>query len=145
MLATRQFAARHPEFARRGVALVAVFRSPVAALRGYAEGPGAVPFPVLADPRREAARAWGVPGGWRALLSLRALRRVREARAAGLAPRWRDALRDGIGGSPADFLVGEEGRVVALHRGAHFADSIAPAVALAWIDAARTAQGGATP
>lgn len=139
MLATRQFAARHQEFVRRGVALVRVFHSPPEALRTFAEGPTAVPFPVVADPGRSAYRAYGISSSWLALLRPGALARIREARAHGIKPRWRDALRDGIGGCPADFLVRADGRLLAVHYGRHFADSLTPAAALAWIDAAESA------
>ncbi len=137
MLSTRQFAARHAEFVRRDVNVVRIFHSPAEALRDHAFGPHALPFPVLADPQKRVYREYGIRGSLLALFAPRALARIREARAHGIAPRWRDALRDGIGGSPADFLIGGDGKIVALHYGEHFADSIAPAAALAWIDAAR--------
>ena len=70
-----------------------------------------------------------------------ALRRTHEARRAGLRPKWRDALRDGIGGNPADFLIGPDGTIVRARYGRHFADGLAPEAALEWIDAAT---GGAT-
>jgi hypothetical protein len=136
VLATRQFAARHSEFTRRGVELVRVFRSPVEALAGFARGPGAVPFAVVADPGRVAYRLFGVPTSLLALLRRGALARMREAAGAGLKPRWRDALRDGLGGCPADFLIGNDGRVVHARYGLHLADSLAPEAALRWIDAA---------
>ena len=136
MLSTRQFAARHAEFVARDVALVRVFHSPAPALRDHAVGPHALPFPVLADPEKRVYREYGIGSSWLALLKPGALARIREARAHGLAPRWRDALRDGIGGTPADFLIGRDGKIVALHYGTHFADSTPPAAALAWIDAA---------
>jgi hypothetical protein len=138
VLTTRQFAARHDEFARRSVALVHVFRSPVAALAAFGVGPHAVPFSVVADERRVAYRLFGVPTGLASLWSLAtglALQRTHEARSAGLKPKWRDALRDGIGGNPADFLIGEDGRIVRARYGRHFADGLAPPQALAWIDA----------
>jgi hypothetical protein len=121
---------------------VRIFRSPVEALRSYASGPGAVPFPVLGDPGREVYRRFGVGASLRSLLSLltRAAReRARLARAAGLRPRFRDALRDGIGGNPADFLIGPDGRLLRVSYGEHLADSIGVARALEWIDAAHSA------
>jgi peroxiredoxin len=129
---------------------VRVFHSPVDALRGYASGPGAVPFPVLGDPGREVYRRYGVGGSLRSLFSLfrgGVRERFRLARASGLHSRFRDALRDGIGGNPADFLIGPDGRLLQVRYGEHLADSVPVAAALAWIDAAerpgreRTAPG----
>ncbi|MBM4014296.1 MAG: redoxin domain-containing protein [Planctomycetes bacterium] len=137
MLSTRQFAARHAEFAARGVALVRLFHSPPEALQELVRGERAVPFTIVADPERVAYRAFGVGGSLFALLRPGALARIREARTHGLTPRWRDALRDGIGGCPADFLIGADGRLRAVRYGRHFADSLAPAAALGWIDALR--------
>jgi hypothetical protein len=130
----RQFAARADEFERRGLPLVRVSHSPVGALRDYVEGPGAVPFAVLADPGRRVYRAYGIGASWLAFLRARgALGRVREATRTGLKPRWSDALRDGIGGSPADFLIDASGLLERVHYGAHHADSLTPETALAWI------------
>jgi len=136
VLSTRQFAARHADFVRLGTTLVQVFKSPVAALAPLGTGDGRVPFDVLADPERVAYRLYAIPGSllslW-SLLSRRGLERALEARRAGLRPRRLDWLRDGIGGSPADFLIGPDGAIVRAHYGAHFADSLSPATALAWI------------
>lgn len=137
MLTTRQFAARHPEFVRRGVELVHLFHSPAAALADFGVGERKVPFPVVADPERVAYRLYGVGTGLSTLWSLLTgspLRRIQEARRTGLRPKWSDALRDGIGGNPADFLIGGDGRVARARYGRHFADSLQPAEALVWID-----------
>jgi peroxiredoxin len=114
-----------------------VFRSPVAALHELGAGEHRVPFDVVADPERLAYRLFGVGGRLSSLWSMvtgRALQRIREARRAGLKPDWRDALRDGISGNPADFLIGPDGRIVRAHYGDHFADSVLPTTALEWID-----------
>ncbi|HJO27467.1 MAG: hypothetical protein CMK00_01025 [Planctomycetes bacterium] len=129
----RQFAARHLEFRGHGVELVRAFHSPVAALADFVSGPEAVPFPILADPERKAYGAWGVDGGLAALLSPAAWRRARAAARAGYHPRWRDALRDGIGICPADFLIGADGRLERVHYGANFTDSTPVDDALAWL------------
>lgn len=136
-MTTRQFAARHAEFVRRGVDLVHLFHSPAPALADFAVGEQKVPFPVVADPGRVAYRLYGVGAGLSSLWSLLtgvALRQIHEARRSGLRPKWRDALRDGIGGNPADFLIGADGRIERARYGRHFADSLEPEEALAWID-----------
>ena len=140
MLTTRQFAARHADFARLGTTLVHVFKSPVAALAPLGSGEARVPFDVVADPERVAYRLYGIPGSLLSLWSLltrRGLARALEARRAGLRPRRRDALRDGIGGSPSDFLIGPDGGILRAHYGAHFTDSVLPATALGWITEAQ--------
>ena len=140
MLTTRQFAARHAEFERLGTTLVRVFKSPVAALAPLGSGEARVPFDVVADPGRVAYRLYGISGSLLSLWSLfarRGLARVVEARRAGLRPRRRDALRDGIGGSPADFLIGPDGGILRAHYGAHFTDAVLPAAALGWITEAQ--------
>ena len=140
MLTTRQFAARHADFERLGATLVHVFKSPVEALAPLGSGAARVPFDVVADPGRVAYRLYGIPGSLLSLWSLltrRGLARALEARRAGLRPRGRDALRDGVGGSPADFLIGPDGGILRAHYGAHFTDSVLPATALAWITEAR--------
>jgi hypothetical protein len=97
-----------------------------------------LPFDVVADPQRVAYKLYGVGGRLSSLWSMvsgSALPRIREARRAGLKPDLRDALRDGISGNPADFLIGPDGRIVRAHYGRHFADSLLPKTALEWIDA----------
>jgi hypothetical protein len=143
VLTTRQFAARHDDFVRLGATQVHVFKSPVAALAPLGRGPARVPYDVVADSRRVAYRLYGIPSSLaslRALFTRRGLARVAEARRAGLRPRWRDALRDGVGGSPADFLIGPDGAILRAHYGAHFVDSVPPATALGWIAEAQQAQ-----
>jgi peroxiredoxin len=116
------------------VEVVHLFHSPPHALEGFARGPDAVPFPVLADPDRSVYRAWGVTGGITSLLHPGAWRRALEATRAGLRPRWRDALRDGIGICPSDFLVGADGTLEQAHYGAHFADSVPLGEVLSWLE-----------
>ncbi|MDP6370046.1 MAG: redoxin domain-containing protein [Planctomycetota bacterium] len=130
----RQFAARYEEFQARGVELIRVFHSPVTALTDFVSGPQALPFPLLADPQRMAYSAWGVGGGLTALLHPGAWRRARAAAQAGHRPRWRDALRVGIGIRPADFLINPTGHLEQVHYGADFTDSIPVDRALTWLD-----------
>lgn len=137
----RQFAARGEEFSARGVSLVRVFHSPVPALAALEPLARGAPLTVVADPRRDTYRAWGVGSSALSLLRPAAWSRAREAARGGHRPRWRDALRDGIGVSPADFLVAAGGRLARVRYGRHFTDSLAVDAALEWIDelAARSA------
>ena len=129
----RQFAARLEAFESRGVSIVAVFHSPVEALGGFARGQAPLPYPVLADPRRQAYRAWGVSGGLVTIFRPSSWRRAWEARRHGYRPRWRDALRDGIGVCPGDFLIGADGVIARVRYGRHFTDSLLPEDALRWV------------
>jgi len=105
---------------------VVVFHSTVDALRPHA---AELPFAVVADPGKHLYREFGVESSPRALLDPRAwwtiLRSV-AASAVGVV-RGRHPLpplrpEGGNLGLPADILVGPDGRVVAVHYGAHAGD-----------------------
>ncbi|PBC70768.1 peroxiredoxin [Streptomyces sp. TLI_235] len=122
----RSFAQRQAETAAAGVHEVAVFHSPADELRPYADS---LPFPLVADPDRTLYRAFGVERGARALLDPRAWPTVARAlaRSVPLALRGRErppAARPlgGRLGLPADFLLGPDGRLLAVHYGEHAAD-----------------------
>jgi hypothetical protein len=129
----RQFAARHAEFERRGISLVRVFYSPRKALE-FAFGEEPLPFPVLADPDRQAYQAYGVEKSFWSLFKASAYSRVKTSRAHQLKPRWRDAIRDGFTGLPADFLVGGDQRILRVHYGTNHTDSLSPDHALSWCE-----------
>ena len=105
-----------------------VFRSSAADLQQFVAEP--VPFPILADPQRNAYRRFGVGGGWLGLLC-GDWRRGREAMAAGHKVHWGRALREGFLGNPADFLIGPDGRIEQAHYGTQVADSWTPDQVLA--------------
>jgi hypothetical protein len=134
-LTVQQFAALVPEFTAHGVPVVRVFHSPVAALQGLTD----LPLTVLADPHRDLYRQFGVQQSLWSLFHWRAWPRVLASRRAGLRPRWRDALRDGFRGLPADFLVGPDGLIERCHYGRIFTDHLPPQEALAWLSAAPVA------
>ncbi|RMH01200.1 MAG: hypothetical protein D6702_12065 [Planctomycetota bacterium] len=129
----RRFAARYPEFRAAGAEVVRVFPSPLAALQRYTDGSLRAPFPVLADPKRRVFTAYRIERSWRGLLSREGWRRSRAAAAETGPPAWRDMLRDGIRGLPADFLIGPDGRIERARYGEHFSDGLSPAEALAWL------------
>ena len=137
MLSVRQFARRAGEFEARGVQLVRVFHSPVESLASFAVGEHSVPFPVLADPNKKAYKAYGVGAGildWLAMLKPSALRRSVAAARSGLRPSWRHALRDGMTSRPADFLIAPDGKLLRIHRGRDFTNSLPVDDALCWLD-----------
>lgn len=111
--------------------MIHVFRSVPEALRQFVSDP--VPFPVLADPERKAYTLYGVGSeGWLGLLRA-SWKRGQQARRAGHKVYWREALREGFLGNPADFLIGPDGRIERAHYGAHVADSLQPDQVLAWL------------
>lgn len=128
----QQFAAHHQQFVQNQLQVVRVFHSPVNALQWVWEQEPP-PFPILADPERIAYGLFGVEKTLRSLLKFSAHRRVKESREARLKPRWRDAIRDGFTGLPADFLVGPEQTVLRAHYGKDFTDSLTVEDALDWI------------
>ncbi len=112
------FARRHDEIAAAGVREVVVFHSTVDEL---AEHRAALPFTLIADPGKSLYRRFGVEASLRAGLDPRAW-------GAGL----HGLLAHGIGlrsvrhggplGLPADFLIGKDGRLLAVHYGVHADD-----------------------
>ncbi len=111
--------------------MVRVFHSPPEALAHLVQGEGAVPFPVLADPRKRVYRLYGVATSFLGLLRPSGWGPALAAARAGYRPNWLDTLRDGIGGLPADFLIGPDGRVERVHYGRSFTDSMQPEEVLA--------------
>jgi peroxiredoxin len=79
-----------------------------------------VPFDLIADPKRNLYRSFGVESSWKALFSLSALRQaMRGIRLFGatLAPSMEAEL-----GLPAEFLINQNGQLVALNYGTHAND-----------------------
>lgn len=111
--------------------VVRIFHSPPEALQHLVAGHEAVPFPVLADPEKRVYRLYGVSSSILGLLDPRGWGRAVAAARAGHKPDWRDTLRDGIGGLPADFQVGPDGRLERVHYGRTFTDSMQPGEVLA--------------
>lgn len=119
LLHVRRLARRIDEVERAGVSPIVVFHSPVEDLR---ETLGELPFPVLADPAKEAYEAFGVEEDWRGIVSWATLAESLAGIASGL--RWRPSMgHPNFSGLPADLLIGEGREVLASHYGDHFADS----------------------
>jgi peroxiredoxin len=122
----RTFAQRHNEVADAGITEVVFFHSPVKELRGYQS---LLPFVVVADPRKEQYRQFGVEARLRSLMNPRAMLAAFRAY-ADLMRHRNDPNNAGVGtgdgsthlGLPADFLIDPDGTVVALHYGRHADD-----------------------
>lgn len=121
----RSIARRHDELAAAGVREVAVFHSSADELRHH--GPD-LPFALVADPDKALYRRFAVEAAPRALLDPRVWLPILRAVAVSLWNVLRGApippLRPAGGslGLPADFLIGGDGQLLAVHYGAHADD-----------------------
>ena len=120
------FARRHDEIADAAIAEVVVFHSAARDLRQYVTD---LPLTVVPDPEKRLYREFGVESSPRALLDPRVWLRIFRgvARSAwGIIARGRRIPpidpSGGRFGLPADFLIGPDGRVLALKYGAHAYD-----------------------
>jgi hypothetical protein len=110
---------RYPEIRGRGAEVLVISFAPPERLASYREEHG-WPFPIVADPGREAYRAFGLDrAGWGDLLRPRVLLRY-----AGLI-LWGYRIRGSgedvhqLGG---DFVLDRERRLIYAHRSTHPAD-----------------------
>lgn len=118
---------RHEEIVAAGVREVVLFHSSAEQLRQYVSD---MPFIVVADPRKELYRQFGVEASVRALLHPRALLPIVRAVAHSAWGILRDARpippllgpEGGRFGLPADFLIDRDGVVRACHYGIHADD-----------------------
>ncbi|MER5834279.1 peroxiredoxin-like family protein [Streptomyces sp. NPDC002130] len=122
----RSVVRRHAEIEAAGVREVVVFHSPAEELRRHT---GDLPFAVVADPDKRLYAEFGVESAPRALLSPRAWGPVIGAvfRGGWEVVRGRERFPaagqpGGRLGLPADFLIGTDGRVLAVKYGEHAYD-----------------------
>ncbi len=117
---------RREEIAAAGVVEILVFHSRAAELREYEPE---LPFAVIADPDRHLYRELGVETSPRALLHPRAWMAMLLGPVRGLiafatrrGPPPALHAHGGRLGLPADFLVAEDGRILAVKYGTHAYD-----------------------
>jgi peroxiredoxin len=122
----RSFARRHSEIADAGIREVVVFHSTREALLEHAAD---LPFPVVADPGKQLYTEFGVESLVWALLDPRAwlpiARGVARSALRVLTGRGRVPSLVPAGGRlglPADFLIANDGRVLAAKYGSHAYD-----------------------
>jgi len=120
------FARRHSEIVDAGVREVVVFHSSREALLEHAAD---LPFSIIADPRKELYGEFGVESSLWALLDPRAwlpiIRGVAHSALRILTRRGRVPSLTPAGGRlglPADFLIANDGRVLAVKYGSHAYD-----------------------
>jgi peroxiredoxin len=114
----RSIRGRHNEIVAAGVREVVVFHSSADAMREFQAD---LPFATIADPDKELYREFGVEASPKALLNLRAwsaaTRGMKHSSLRGAAGLGEKHL-----GLPADFLIGPDGRVLAVKYGSHADD-----------------------
>ena len=122
----RTIVTRHDEIRSHGIREVVVFHSTAKEL---AKHEAELPFPLIADPKRELYQRFGVERGAGSLLSGRALRAAMagEVAAFGSSTTKRGVLgpvkpTGGRFGLPADLLIAPDGRVAAVKYGQHAYD-----------------------
>jgi thioredoxin-dependent peroxiredoxin len=120
-LRLRDFSLEYPQLHERGLEAVAFFHSSPDRLRRHFSR-RALPFPIAADPSQRIYRAYGVETSWpRLLLSM-----VKPS----FYVDWARSMRYGFWGGfdvhyatmPADFLIGPDGKIIAVHYGADIGD-----------------------
>jgi peroxiredoxin len=122
----RSFVTRHAEVTAAGIHEVILFHTNADDLRPHVAD---LPFDVVADPAKEVYREFGVESARRSLLHPKAwpwiVRAVAVALPDVLRGRKPGPSRDPEGGRfglPADFLIAQDGRVLAGHHGTHVYD-----------------------
>ncbi|WP_086827135.1 peroxiredoxin-like family protein [Allokutzneria sp. NRRL B-24872] len=116
----RSVVLRHDEITAAGVREVVFFHSPADELRQYD-----LPFVVIADPERRYYREFGVEAGRRALLHPKTWGAILSGTAFTLLGKFRPPAAKQEGGRlglPADFLIDQDGRVLAEKHGEHAYD-----------------------
>ncbi len=113
----RSFARGREPLAAAGLQTVAFFHSSAESMRPYHAD---LPFPVVPDPERRWYRQFGVERSAAAALHPMAMwSAIRGLVSARSNPLHGEGGKDGL---PADFLVGPDGTILAVHYGRHAAD-----------------------
>ena len=115
----QSFRQRYPEIAAAGMQEIVVFHSSASELLPYQ---GKFPFDVIGDPEKHLYHEYGVETSLRAVLKPAALSAAIRGNLAKERPRLSGIPRGGIFGLPADFLIGPNGILRAVHYGEHAYD-----------------------
>ncbi|MEU6882327.1 peroxiredoxin-like family protein [Streptomyces sp. NPDC046712] len=141
-LHVREWVRRADEVRAAGLTTLAVFHSPVEALRSQLLKGAEIPFDVLADPEKRLFRAYGVEESLGGMFHGKVMSDNMRAMGAGYLGMMPFGHEGGIRGHPADFLIGPDGVVRMAHYGAHYADTLSVDAVLA---AATTPTATTTP
>lgn len=117
-----------PELDKRGAALVVFLQSSRTKIQEHTrEQP--LPYSIIPDPDRAYYRLYGVEaGGWGAVLNAATITQGIRAWRAG---HKHGAFEGKETQTPADFLVGGDGKILHAHYGKHAADVMTPEAILA--------------
>ncbi|MEU8125136.1 peroxiredoxin-like family protein [Spirillospora sp. NPDC049024] len=122
----RSIVRRHDEIEAAGIREVVVFHSSAKELREYV---GGLPFPLVGDPAKRLYAEFGVESARRALLDPRVWWTIVRGSARDTwnvlrrrSPAPKLMPNGGRLGLPADFLIGTDGRIVAVKYGEHAYD-----------------------
>jgi len=115
----QSFVARHQDIVDAGVQEIVVFHSSEADLLPYQ---GQFPFDVIGDPTKMLYRKFGVEASISAFFSLKAWSASMKGLFMRHKPQMEFAPEGGVLGLPADFLIAPDGRINAVHYGAHAFD-----------------------
>lgn len=118
-----------PQWSAQGLAVVAVFQSPVESITQYV-GRQDAPFPIVADPEMALYRRFGVESRWGGLLSQRVITAVLRAFHKGFWPGKVEGPAQRI---PADFLIDAQGRIALAHYGSDIDDHMPLDTIAQWI------------
>ena len=110
-----------------GIETIVVLHSSQEKMRpNFEEVPG---LHLIADPEKALYRAYQAEFLWRRLLSAASWRETFASLVRGYLPQF-TRFQGGIVGIPSDFLLDEQGTIIATHYGQHFGDSWTAADAL---------------
>jgi hypothetical protein len=113
----QSFIQRYGEIKAAGIQEVVVFHSPNDSLLPYQ---GKFPFDVIGDPEKKLYAEYGVQSSIFAILDFRAWPSMVEGGMAKDKPSG--SPEGGPLGLPADFLIGQDGKIMASHYGAYAYD-----------------------
>ena len=110
-----------------GIETIVVLHSSAKKIRpNFAEVPG---LHLIADPEKTLYRAYQAEFLWRKLLAAQTWAETLASFRRGYLPQF-NRFQGGIIGVPSDFLLDENGTIIATHYGRHFGDSWTAAEAL---------------
>jgi thioredoxin-dependent peroxiredoxin len=116
------FAQRFPELQRQGLEAIAFFHSSPEEIRKHAGG-RQYPFAIATDPKFRVYRKYGVETSWLRL----AMALIQPSAYADYARAFAQGFRGGrmprqLAKMPADFFIGPDGRIQAVHYGTGIAN-----------------------
>ena len=127
----------YPEIQKRGATIAAVAQGTPAEADSVLKELN-LPFPILADPKRESYAAYGLPrGGWLDVVNLSVAKKAMElGKKLGVASNVKGSMLSNSDWKqmPGTFVVDAAGRIVFQHVGADSSDTTPPEKILAALD-----------